>query len=718
MRHPIMRQTPSRAFSITDFSGGINTKESLDMINDNQIVDGLNVWWKNSGVTTRPGTKTIATFSRKSFNEKLFPKKTDINFGRYYLFYVIVNGYELTNESTTEGTKEKTKEITKTYFWFQSKNKSVEIPFLAADVSFLCQKNNVIYAYCKDRTIHQIKITLKQGELYPEKWKEVDKKDYIVPLIVQNCKSNGHIFMSSDLVLQSGVAVDGYNLLGDYYKLSYNAYNPEVDSGNGHPMLYGLLENTFQSKYNGYEVKVEYTTERGKTYTHSVRLNGESLAAENDVLEDGLKLRVYGSMIDFINSAGSFASITKDNTLENNLIITAPYIPDNREELLDKVFSMTQSTWFGGEALGLSGGTRLFLGGNTKESEKSLVLWSGLNEPLYFSENSYVYVGNRMQAVTGFGKQSDILVIFKENGAGTYYTRYTRNTDITANDLINQSVIDYTASSVYFPIISLHPIIGCDCPNTVELCRNRLVWACSDGNIYTLSGQNQFSERNIYALSDMIHEKLKTEYDLKNAFSVDWAGHYLLFVKNHVYVMDYESYGYVYVSSHTKTENAQEKIPWWHWEIPGNVFAAIKTDDSLFIVMHQNDKITSQFIIKEISENYKKDDNDDIRSIFQTKLFDFNLPQYNKTITAITVFFANNKAVPITVDFITEHGSETQTVILNSNKTSKNEAGHILGMTLFPCIKSTAYFGIRFSCNGNMFVQRAILNYKILGGVK
>ena len=133
--------------------------------------------------------------------------------------------------------------------------------------------------------------------------------------------------------------------------------------------------------------------------------------------------------------------------------------------------------------------------GNKDEDDKALVVWSSLNNPLYFPENNYAYVGDKSQGVTTFGRQGENLIIFKEKS--TYYSYYATNDSITADDLINQTVIDYEANSVYFPMIQLNANIGCDCQNTVQLCRNRLVWANSDGNVYTLYSNNQYSERTI-----------------------------------------------------------------------------------------------------------------------------------------------------------------------------------------------------------------------------
>lgn len=75
-----------------------------------------------------------------------------------------------------------------------------------------------------------------------------------------------------------------------------------------------------------------------------------------------------------------------------------------------------QIVWRGMESIAC--GTRLFLGSNTEETNKNLVVWSDPDNPLYFPENNYFSVGENSSAVTGFGRQADMLVIFKENCSG------------------------------------------------------------------------------------------------------------------------------------------------------------------------------------------------------------------------------------------------------------------------------------------------------------
>ena len=79
-----------------------------------------------------------------------------------------------------------------------------------------------------------------------------------------------------------------------------------------------------------------------------------------------------------------------------------------------KVFCQTNAIWVVGSAKGINGGSRLFLCGNTEKNEKALVIWSGLNNPLYFGENCYTYIGDNSSAVTAFGRQEEKLIILRK----------------------------------------------------------------------------------------------------------------------------------------------------------------------------------------------------------------------------------------------------------------------------------------------------------------
>lgn len=102
-----------------------------------------------------------------------------------------------------------------------------------------------------------------------------------------------------------------------------------------------------------------------------------------------------------------------------------------------------------------------------------------------------------------------MLVIFKEHEM--FYATYQAGGDFTAQDVIDGKVVDVTAQMARFPVTQINPSIGCDCPQTVQLCNNRLVWATSDGKVYTLTDATPYSERNVRELSGMIESHLKAQ---------------------------------------------------------------------------------------------------------------------------------------------------------------------------------------------------------------
>lgn len=722
-RHTVMNRQNVRELRIPDLMGGLNTRDSLSMINDNQLTDCLNVWWHDGVLRTRPGVADKdMNVGVVGYIESVDTKQTDVYIGGYKLCYSEIMGTRKNDDNPDTTTT-----FSETVFWLQSGNKIIHLPKLTLNgISFICQKGKTVYAFLKSNQIFINDIYFENGGINLKTWKEITEEEIYKPLVYTNCLTDG----AGDSF--EGVQLEGFSLLTPWVRMVYSNVNRKLlnasNKDDTHDAIYSVPFECFN--YNELDkcLIVQYTTPTGVIAEHKVDTKNEQGTWEETTANqvDGMAITAYRTLnqtlVIYFVKVGSIGrehvAWTASDYLENSIEIE---IKTNDKSYLgskQKVFNMTQSAWFGGDAAGISGGTRLFLCGNTTEEEKALVLWSGLNNPLYFSENCYAYVGNENQAVTCFGKQGETLVMFKENGAGTYYTQYIKAKGIEASDLINQSVVDYNASNVYFPIVTLHPTIGCDCPNSVQLCRNRLVWACSDGNVYTLANQSQFSERNIFSVSEMINQKLKKEIDLKNSVSADWQGHYLLFTKERVYVMDYESYGYAYVSSHTKTENAQTKIPWWYWELGQNINTVVSLNDKLFAVFYEDNDLLNELLIKEFDTEKSYDSGKPINVMLQTKLFDFSMPSRKKNLHTVNLSMGNNQGNPIKVEFITEHGTEEQEIVLDSNETEIKQAGYIRNKAVYPCIKAVKRFGVKLSCDGEIVTDGMIFNFTILGGVR
>lgn len=742
----ISRQ-PSREVAVPSLSGGLNLRDCLSGIRDNQLTDCVNLWYKNGALKTRPGFKY---FDQIPDNSDLSLTVTnDYDYGALKTHGEIVNnkGSVLVSFKAVLSGEETTVK-SKIFFWWQSED---EYKFLNSLNTYDCdyfvvQKNNSIFCFIDNGSIYKCDFESDKPE-----WILTDKEEMYTPTVLSHCQRTG-------VYGYNGVHFEGYNLLTPRFKVIYSAYN-ENDSDSSHPMRYNFgtkiaTEGTVKATFT-------YTDANGcvKTCVHSVDASGLSnnrWVYEKTPQGDGLAMYACREYVGFSSENGSDtmpakrlnndADVEKYGPVEDNLIIEANVYQSAayKDSYLKKVFKMTQSIWFGGTASGINGGSRLFLCGNTDENEKALVLWSGLNEPLYFNENNYAYVGNKSQPVTAFGKQGQNLVLFKPNE--TYYSYYKQNSDITAESLTSQSIVDYEANRVIFPVITLHSSVGCDCPKTVQLCRNRLVWLNSDGKIYTLVTANQYSEMTIYCVSEMIENKIKgsgyNPEQLKSAVSHDFDGHYILIVGNDAYVMDYNSYGYTHIYSYSKGDDANCMIPWYFWkllpidgmsekEAPvycgiGNAIAAVyllRPEGSYYtahcsILKYVNDTGKDEIATFPDSDNKKLIITSPVTSLLKTKQFEFSAPNYLKNIDRVDISFGNNGGSEISVGFITNAGGIGETVFLTNPNTNENSESYITCKKFNISVKSVRNFGVKVRCEGKLIINSISVKYRLLGSVK
>lgn len=751
MKFQRMRPKSAAELKIPDLAGGLNLRDGLSEVLDNQLTDSVNVWWNDGLLKTRPGikTKTIIKAERKTSDQivsvRVFPYIKHIEIFTEYILQVTQTIYW--NEDSQKYN------IYMRFDWICN-GEAIELnSFTYASNTdytnryFVFAKDNILYLFTGERKIYKLDLKNKEN-----KWYEIFEEKRYVPLIVTGCKTTADYSMQTSDALNSGTMIDGYNLIGNYYEMEYILYNDEVahvtkkdDNGNPtekqHMMIYSLLTNLSDSKLKGKTLTATITHTDGTEVTHTVTLTGEKSSDEGYFnKDDGLRMFVWGHIIYFNEenkypseevdtSGGLIASVIHKKNVEDinrNLKIKVPYYATDEE--LDKVFQMTRCEWFGGGATGIAGGTRLFLCGNTKEEEKNLVIWSGLNNPLYFSENAYFYVGDNSSAVTGFGKQSNMLVIFKENEI--WYTQYQQNTNITVeDDLINQNVIDYAASSVYFPLVQINSNIGCSYPDTVQLCRNRLVWLGNDSKVYTLVSENQYNERSIFCVSEMVERSLKKTWPL-NSSACDWNGYYCLSIDDKLYLMDYNCYGYTHVSSYSKTEDANIRIPWYCWELPIRAKVCTLKDKMVFSYYHNGEGYGQCAIVSAVlSEDNEHTDlvcqNNDagnlsivgknINSSFTTKLFDFGQPHVRKNIERINLQLGNNGGAEINVRIITESGEEEHSITLLGNETKSYTPGYIDSKAIFPCIRQVLKVGLQFSSTGIIAIDGMNFKYRTTG---
>ncbi len=736
MRFPSINKQGKRRVNIPQFTGGINLRDNPTQCNDNQLTELVNMWFKDGTLRTRPG------LIRLNDNE-VFETESPSLTGEYS---VEGKAHNILNDDkrlisiketriSTIGEALKTSFYAIHFFWC-NKDGAVKLPSIRYDYQennfvnkdlenyFVVNQNGTLYCFVKtsaDRSVYML-------EKSKEKWQKLGDEDMYIPTVMTHCKVNhklkdGHAYEKG----HTGTMLEGYNLLSNYYKMVYSTVNTDADiSDDAYPMVYSVEESTYYNKYKGYEVKAEYIDKKGNVHKHSVTLQGVLengwFVWEKEASTDGLVMGVCSRQIRFAKpGVDSAATLTRADYVEDNLTITVPFIPDNREEELDKIFCMTECEWFGGSSAGLTGGTRLFLGSNKKHEEKALVIWSGLNKPLYFPENSYFYVGDTSQRITGFGKQSNMLVIFKENE--TWYTQYHQNTSITGEDLASQRVIDLQASAVYFPLVQINSSIGCSYPGTIQLCRNRLVWLGSGNKVYSLVSNNQYNERSVYVVSEMIERRFKKE-NLSKSIAYDWNGYYCLKCGGEMFLMDYNSYGYIYVSSHSKTEDANIRIPWYYWEFPNAEDEG--TADIMFLcgdeLLNMKFKASGSDITCSAFEFRSGIGNDilvdgtkkEIKSLIETKFFDFGEPNFYKNIGSVALSLGYNGGGEISVAFITD-GGEEQTGLVLEEAADERSAGFTKSKILTPAICSALRFGIRLESQSDILIDGLTIDYRVTG---
>lgn len=776
---PKISRKASYMLNIPELSGGMNLRDGISLIQDNQLTESINMWHKDGLLKTRPAVKSNA--DRDKMEEYVSTNVGNItvslNPANSTVIHDVVHVLEVTVVSQDRVQAESSYSITQKVSLRYIDNTALSVIPLGVielgsyyDLKCLAvQHNGDIYCYVRYETSdphpewhyrNEIYKIERQSEGVYGDIKKLTDADLYIPLLLTNCRPNRSSTYESqgELMLRGGTMVEGYNLLGQYYRMIYSTYDISEDAdrysepnGTFTKMRYSLLYsiNNMEFWTGGKTVKAEITDKTGTKYTHIVPISSGT-SVEQTSPGDGLYMHVEGNLLYFSNSPSDTypAGISEENYVYNNMVITAPC--PNSDTNWAKVTNMTQAVWYGNTSLGINGGSRLFLGGNTDEKEKALVAWSDLNNPLYFSENNYTYVGDKAQAVTAFGRQGESLIIFKEREL--YATQY-RSGDVSAEDLMNQNAIDLSVQLAYFPMVQIHAWIGCDCPNSVQLCRNRLVWADSSGKVYTLTAQSQYSERNVFEISEMIERKLKTETaeNLCKAHSADWNGRYLLFVGKHVYVMDYNTYGYHYVSSYSKSEDANVLIPWYYWELPIEPMSVISIGSIVYMLEYVwlgtyvglQRAVVNMFYIDgfgtvdevhtleytgkypESAEEYdpslwqvvlysKK-----IYSLAQTKLFDFKQPAFFKKVPMVNVAFGNNSGTPISVKFITESKlADESTIVLNESEAAEYSPEYLHNRQFRPYSRVNVRFGIRFESEGAMSVDAISLQYTVLGGAK
>ena len=163
------------------------------------------------------------------------------------------------------------------------------------------------------------------------------------------------------------------------------------------------------------------------------------------------------------------------------------------------------------------------------EAQPNAYFWCGnhaVMDPGYFPFEQYNLAGDSGDAITGFGKQQNMLVIFKERSVG----RAALGSVQMANGRVLLTM-NYTA---------INATIGCDLPGSIQLVENNLVFANRRNGVCIVRDSSAAYENNITPISRKVDNGLLPLLGRGNhVCSHDDGERYWLVSDGEVYCWDY-----------------------------------------------------------------------------------------------------------------------------------------------------------------------------------
>lgn len=278
-----------------------------------------------------------------------------------------------------------------------------------------------------------------------------------------------------------------------------------------------------------------------------------------------------------VKSGSNYYSL-ENGAAYNSLKVTA-YKRDD-EALYDFIMNMTN--------IFRSGGFRYFGSGREKEYRLYCV---NDKEGSFVQPNGGTELGDSDKPVTAIASQNKYAFIFKSDCI--YRTELSVDYLEYEYQHILPLIMKYPVPSVKGA--TLNPAMGCDCPKTLCLCANRLIWLNTGGNVYTIFGSNNYTEGSIYELSGKISSDLKKE-DLSGAVAGVHDGYYVIFVKSRMYVMDSHAANFGYMSNYG-SKRTSKGLNWYKWSMPeaAECFGTVPFGERLymFIIKKETDGVSS-----------------------------------------------------------------------------------------------------------------------------
>lgn len=261
---------------------------------------------------------------------------------------------------------------------------------------------------------------------------------------------------------------------------------------------------------------VWYSTVAGVTEYH---LPVQDVGSVDAVIVDDVAVTDY--TVDLASGVVKFGTepTHHDPVRVNTVKITFTKV---NKDAYDSVMDCKYAAVYGGEQ-----NICIVLGGC--DAQPNAYFWCGNNvamDPGYFPMSQYNFAGATEEAITGFGVQQAMLVIFKEHSVG----RAKMGTQEMGSGRVLLTM-DYT---------NINTRHGCDLPDSIRLVANNLVFANTEQGVHIVLDSSAAYENNIMPISRKVDNTLlPLVRKAKSVVGFDDGDRYWLVSDGEVYAWDY-----------------------------------------------------------------------------------------------------------------------------------------------------------------------------------
>ncbi len=689
MTFPTYRRAATYRATVPALSGGLNVSLPPHAVKDHQLTALENYWWKDGVLHTRPGLQVM---DEKSFS---------------VLGYV-TNTTSLSKEPILAGGAPGTLLLgvaragaAQNHIESLQVGNTGEMTAFSNDVAYSMPIRKMLHV-TDEKNADSLGVLLTDSVQAPllkllQNGSVRALEPYIPTILVQVTGD-----AVSSVAESAGYSFESHNMLTDAFSM---------ECVTGEQATYFHLPSSVRGKEGALTVAA---TDAQGTVEHLVTTIGTATVfTEQEAKRDGLRLRIDRNAGTFWFVGSNDSPVCSQSTPYVGFTATfRPTVdtPTGRSVITGMQFG----TWFGGDNTGVDAGTRFFVAGNPDYPH--LLHYSSLNDITYFPENNYVYVGHPGGAITALKQQGNRLIIFKEH---ELFSAGYASSAVTAESVLQGGVIDVETARAAFPITPISAAVGCDCPASIALCGNRLIWATSDGAVYTLHSVSSKSERNLRRLSTPIEPLLEAvaENTLKAAVAVDFEGCYGLFAGNEVFLFHYDEQSFYNYSSYDASDRVGNVLAWYRWTLPDDFsyqYVTAVGDHLVFIGFVGTKAVT--YMLSGKGDSYYPDyatgtgaaarKTAAVKGSFCTKRFDFEQPERKKQIKRLTLYAEPCEEATATVTYQSDRGDDCGGTPF---------CGEELPLTLHPNSKRVRQFGIRIDSSGQLSIHGFCVRYDVQG---